>query len=131
MAGAVLSLRQSGGDLGAELILVLSTLLSLLSAALLILILTLPSTAKKLVRLVRFVRAISKGPMADAIAVGVLIALLAAKGTANLSAVAGLGSSFSAAYSLVSNLAFQLLALDAPRATAAARRPRATSPSVR
>ena len=65
-------------------------------------------------------RAISKWSMADVFAVGMLIALLAAKGTANLSAVAGQGFYFFAAYCLVSNLAFQLLELDDPQATSSA-----------
>jgi len=50
--------------------------------------------------------------MADVFAVGMLIALLAAKGTANLSAVAGPGFYFFATYCLVSNAAFQLLRVE-------------------
>jgi hypothetical protein len=41
-----------------------------------------------------------------------LIALLVAKGTANLSAIAGPGFYYFAAYCLVSNTAFQLLRID-------------------
>jgi hypothetical protein len=52
--------------------------------------------------------------MADVFAVGMLIALLVAKGTANLSAVAGPGFYFFAAYCLVSNAAFQALTIDEP-----------------
>jgi hypothetical protein len=55
--------------------------------------------------------------MADVFAVGMLIALLAAKGTANLTATAGVGFYCFAAYCLVSNLAFQLLRIDPPAAS--------------
>ena len=54
--------------------------------------------------------------MADVFAVGMLIALLAAKGTANLTAVAGPGLYYFASYCLVSNLAFQTLVV--PRESA-------------
>ncbi len=47
-----------------------------------------------------------------------LIALLAAKGTANLSAVAGEGFYYFTAYCLVSNAAFQALRIDPPATTA-------------
>jgi uncharacterized paraquat-inducible protein A len=65
-------------------------------------------------RLYTFIRSISKWSMADVFAVGMLIALLAAKGTSNLSAVAGTGFYCFAAYCLVSNLAFQTLRIDPP-----------------
>ena len=52
--------------------------------------------------------------MADVFAVGVFIAFLAAKGTDNLDAVAGIGFYCFAGYCLVSNLAFQLLAEPGP-----------------
>jgi uncharacterized paraquat-inducible protein A len=64
--------------------------------------------------LARVVQTISKWSMADVFAVGMLIALLVAKGTANLSAVAGPGFYFFTAYCLVSNAAFQALKIDEP-----------------
>lgn len=106
--GAVRSLHQSGNDFVAGLILVFSVLIPLVKAALLVPIFTLRDAARRM-RLYRLVRAISKWSMADVFAVGMLIALLAAKGTANLSAVAGPGFYCFAAYCLVSNAAFQLL----------------------
>ncbi len=119
VVGAVRSLHQSGNDFVAGLIVVFSILIPVTKAALLIPIFTLRNAAQR-IRLFRFVRAISKWSMADVFAVGMLIALLAAKGTANLSAVAGQGFYFFAAYCLVSNLAFQLLELDDPQATSSA-----------
>jgi uncharacterized paraquat-inducible protein A len=65
-------------------------------------------------RLFLLVRSISKWSMADVFAVGVFIALLAAKGTDNLDAAAGLGFYCFAGYCLVSNLAFQVLHVPAP-----------------
>lgn len=109
--GAVQSLHRSGNDFVAGLILVFSVLVPLTKAALLVPIFTLRSATQRL-RLSRLVRALSKWSMADVFAVGMLIALLAAKGTANLSAVAGPGFYFFAAYCLVSNTAFQLLQID-------------------
>jgi hypothetical protein len=55
-----------------------------------------------------------------------LIALLVGKGTANLSAVAGTGFYYFAAYCLVSNAAFQALRVEAP-VTPSAVTPPATS----
>ncbi len=119
VVGAVRSLHQSGNDFVAGLILVFSILIPLIKAALLIPIFTLRSAAQRR-RLFRLVQAISKWSMADVFAVGMLIALLAAKGTANLSAVAGPGFYSFAGYCLVSNLAFQLLQLDEAAATSSA-----------
>lgn len=111
--GAVRSLHESGDDFVAGLILLFSVAIPLTKAALLIPIVARRHTTGGY-RLYRFVQAISKWSMADVFAVGMLIALLVAKGTANLSAVAGPGFYFFAAYCLVSNAAFQLLRIDAP-----------------
>ncbi len=109
--GAIRSLHASGNDFVAGLILVFSVIVPLTKAALLIPIVTMRQSAARL-RLVGLVQSISKWSMADVFAVGMLIALLAAKGTANLSAVAGTGFYFFAAYCLVSNAAFQAFKLD-------------------
>ena len=111
--GAIRSLHDSGNDFVAGLILLFSVLIPLIKAALLVPILTLRDSSRRY-RLYEFVRAISKWSMADVFAVGMLIALLAAKGTANLSAVAGPGLYFFTAYCLVSNAAFQMLRIDRP-----------------
>lgn len=115
VVGAIDSLHKSGNDFVAGLILLFSVLIPLVKAALLVPMLTLRNQASRY-RLFRFVSAISKWSMADVFAVGMLIALLAAKGTANLSAVAGPGLYFFAAYCLVSNAAFQLLRIEPPAA---------------
>ena len=65
-------------------------------------------------RLHGVVQAMSKWSMADVFAVGMLIALLVGRGTANLSAVAGPGFYWFTAYCLVSNAAFQLLRVEPP-----------------
>ena len=116
VVGAIRSLHASGNTFVAGLILLFSVLVPLLKAALLVPIFAMRG-APSSYRLFRFVRAISKWSMADVFAVGMLIALLVAKGTANLSAVAGVGFYYFTAYCLVSNLAFQLLQLDPPEAT--------------
>ncbi len=114
--GAIDSLHTSGNDFVAGLILLFSVLVPLLKAALLVPIFMTRGSATSH-RLFRMVQAISKWSMADVFAVGMLIALLAAKGTANLSAVAGAGFYYFAAYCLVSNAAFQALRIDPPRTT--------------
>lgn len=111
--GAVQSLRASGNDFVAGLILLFSVLVPVAKAALLVPILAMRGTAASY-RLWRIVQLISKWSMADVFAVGMLIALLVAKGTANLSAVAGTGFYCFAAYCLVSNAAFQLLTVEKP-----------------
>jgi len=116
--GAVKSLHDSGNDFVAGLILCFSVVIPLTKAALLIPIFTLRDPTQR-TRLARWVQAISKWSMADVFAVGMLIALLAAKGTANLSADAGPGFYFFAAYCLVSNAAFQALTIDAASSTQA------------
>lgn len=108
--GAIRSLHDSGNDFVAGLILLFSVLIPLAKTALLVPIFAVRDEAQR-IRLHAFVRAVSKWSMADVFAVGMLIALLAAKGTANLTAVAGPGLYYFAAYCLVSNLAFQTLDL--------------------
>jgi paraquat-inducible protein A len=116
--GAIKSLHESHNNFVAGLILVFSVIIPLTKAALLVPMLALRSAASRY-RLFTLVQAISKWSMADVFAVGMLIALLAAKGTANLSAVAGPGFYFFASYCLVSNLAFQLLRFERPDVTPA------------
>ncbi|MES2524225.1 MAG: paraquat-inducible protein A [Gemmatimonadota bacterium] len=110
VVGAIRSLHDSGNDFVAALILVFSVLIPLVKAALMVPLLLMRGSAAQY-RLYNFLRAISKWSMADVFAVGMLIALLVAKGTANLSAVAGPGFYYFTAYCLVSNAAFQLLRL--------------------
>ncbi len=108
--GAVQSLHESGNDFVAALILLFSVVIPLTKAALLVPVLTMKDS-KTRTRAYGIVRAISKWSMADVFAVGMLIALLVAKGTANLSAEAGPGFYFFAAYCLISNAAFHCLEL--------------------
>ena len=91
----------------------ISVLVPVLKAALLVPIFALRGSATSY-RLYGVVQAMSKWSMADVFAVGMLIALLVGKGTANLSAVAGTGFYCFAAYCLVSNAAFQALKIEAP-----------------
>jgi uncharacterized paraquat-inducible protein A len=105
---AAIKLHQTGNNFVAGLILLFSILVPFIKAALIIPVFAFRGT-KAADRTYRFVRAISKWAMADVFAVGMLIAFLVAKGTANLSAVAGPGFYYFASYCLVSNLAFQLL----------------------
>jgi paraquat-inducible protein A len=111
--GAVKSLRASGNLFVAGLILLFSVLVPLVKAALLVPIFALRRSPWSY-RLYALVQTISKWSMADVFAVGMLIALLVAKGTANLSAIAGPGFYYFAAYCLVSNLAFQALRIEPP-----------------
>jgi uncharacterized paraquat-inducible protein A len=111
--GAIQSLHASRNDFVAGLILVFSVCIPLVKAALLVPLFTTRQAALRY-RLFRVVQAISKWSMADVFAVGMLIALLAAKGTANLSAIAGTGFYFFVSYCLVSNTAFQLLHIEPP-----------------
>ena len=98
--------------LGAAAMLLLFPLMAgSLWTLLLVTIVTLPAGATR-TRLFSLVQTISKWSMADVFAVGMLIALLAAKGTTNLSAVAGIGFYCFASYCLVSNFAFQLLRIE-------------------
>ncbi|MEO7962777.1 MAG: paraquat-inducible protein A [Gemmatimonadaceae bacterium] len=113
VVGAVRSLHLSGNNFVAGLILLFSIIVPLFKAALLAPIVVGRDRARSY-RLSLFVRSISKWSMADVFAVGMLIALLAAKGTASLSAVAGPGFYFFATYCLVSNAAFQLLRVEPP-----------------
>lgn len=111
--GAVQSLHDTGNNFVAALILLFSVAIPLVKAALLVPIFARRGSVMSY-RLYGFVRTISKWSMADVFAVGMLIALLVAKGTANLSAVAGPGFYYFAAYCLVSNAAFQALRIDPP-----------------
>jgi uncharacterized paraquat-inducible protein A len=106
--GAIQSLHASGNDFVAGLILLFSVTVPLVKAVLMIPVLALRASAGR-DRLYRFVQTISKWSMADVFAVGMLIALLVARGTANLSAIAGPGLYYFAAYCLVSNAAFQTM----------------------
>ena len=117
VVGAVKTLHESGNNFVAGLILVFSILVPLTKAAMLIPVVGLRASPRR-DALYRFVQAISKWSMADVFAVGMLIALLAAKGTANLSAVAGPGFYYFASYCLVSNAAFQLLRIEPATVTA-------------
>ena len=111
VVSAITSLHSSGNNFVAGLILVFSVLVPLIKATLLIPIFTMRNSAQRH-RLFAVVQSMSKWSMADVFAVGMLISLLAAKGTANLSAVAGPGFYFFASYCLVSNAAFQLLRIE-------------------
>lgn len=111
VVGAIRSLHDSGNDFVAGLILLFSVLVPLTKVALLVPMLVWRRSPWA-GRLARFVQGISKWSMADVFAVGMLIALLVARGTANLSAVAGSGFYFFTAYCLVSNAAFQALRID-------------------
>jgi uncharacterized paraquat-inducible protein A len=108
VVGAAKKLHDTGNNFVALLILFFSILVPFIKAALIIPIFAMRGSPAG-DRLYRLVRAISKWAMADVFAVGMLIAFLVAKGTANLSAVAGPGFYYFAAYCLVSNLAFQVL----------------------
>ena len=108
VVGAAKKLHDTGNNFVAGLILLFSILIPFIKAALIIPIFAMRGT-RTADRVYRFVRAISKWAMADVFAVGMLIAFLVAKGTANLAAIAGPGFYFFAAYCLTSNLAFQLL----------------------
>jgi len=112
--GAVKSLHESGDNFVAGLILLFSVLVPFTKALLLIPIFATRGSVTS-DRLYRLVRAISKWSMADVFAVGMLIALLVVKGTANFEAVAGTGFYCFASYCLVSNASFQLLENPSPR----------------
>jgi paraquat-inducible protein A len=111
VVGAAKKLYETGNKFVAGLILLFSILIPFIKAALIIPMFAIKGPGAD--RIYRFVRAISKWSMADVFAVGMLIAFLVAKGTANLNAVTGPGFFYFAAYCLVSNLAFQLL--ESPR----------------
>ncbi len=117
--GAIRTLHNSGNDFVAALILFFSVLVPLVKASLLAPVFLMGDQARRY-RLFGFIRSISKWSMADVIAVGVFIALLAAKATDNMTGVAGQGFYYFAAYCIVSNAAFQVLRIDAPAAVAAA-----------
>jgi len=113
VVGAVRSLHASGDNFVAGLIVLFSIVVPLTKAGLLIPIFALRGSPWSH-RLYALVQSISKWSMADVFAVGMLIALLVAKGTANLSAIAGPGFYYFTAYCLVSNAAFQALKIEPP-----------------
>jgi len=112
--GAIESLHDSGNDFVAGLILFFSVLVPFLKIGLLAPMFMLRDQAHRY-RVYLFVRSISKWAMADVFAVGVFIALLAAKGTDNMDAVARPGFYWFAMYCIVSNTAFQMLRMEEPR----------------
>jgi uncharacterized paraquat-inducible protein A len=95
------------------LILFFSVTVPFLKALALLIILTLRNQAARY-RLYLMVRSLSKWAMADVFAVGVFIALLAARGSNNLDGTPGPGFYYFASYCMVSNLAFQLLLVAPP-----------------
>ncbi len=105
---SVNNLHDSGNTFVAALILFFSITVPVIKAGLLAVVLMAKKGAMKR-RVYQFTRAISKWAMADVFVVGVFIAFLAANATDNLSAIAGRGFFFFAAYCLLSNLAFQFL----------------------
>ena len=111
---AVRTLHQNGNDFVAGLILFFSITVPFLKALTLMIILTLRNQAARY-RLYLMVRSLSKWAMADVFAVGVFIALLAARGSDNLDGIPGPGFYYFASYCLVSNLAFQLLRIEPPQ----------------
>jgi paraquat-inducible protein A len=111
---AVRSLHQSGNSFVAGLILLFSVMVPLAKAVAFVTILALRPPGARY-RLYLAVRSLSKWSMADVFAVGVFIAYLAARGTDNLDAMAGIGFYCFAAYCLTSNLAFQLLTVPEAR----------------
>jgi uncharacterized paraquat-inducible protein A len=115
--GAIQSLHATGNDVVAGLIVLFSVLVPLAKAALLVPICTVRNRTTAF-RLYVVVQVISKWSMADVFAVGMLIALLVGRGTANLSAVAGPGFYWFTAYCLVSNAAFQLFRVEPPALSA-------------
>ena len=110
---AVRTLHESGNDFVAGLILFFSITVPFLKAAALLVILSIRNHSARY-RLYLMVRSLSKWAMADVFAVGVFIALLAARGSDNLDGTAGPGFYFFASYCLLSNLAFQFLRVEQP-----------------
>lgn len=106
-------LNDSGNQFVAALILLFSIMVPLIKAVLTFVVLRTPKPESQYA-LYRFVRSISKWSMADVFVVGIFIAFLAADALDNLSAVAGEGLYWFAAYCLVSNLAFQVLHIPDP-----------------
>jgi uncharacterized paraquat-inducible protein A len=110
---AVRTLHESGNDFVAGLILFFSVTVPFLKAITLLIMLSLRNQ-KSRYRLYLLVRSLSKWAMADVFAVGVFIAMLAARGTDNLDGIPGPGFYYFAAYCLLSNLAFQILEVREP-----------------
>lgn len=110
---AVRTLHESDNDFVAGLILFFSVTVPFLKGLVLLIILILRNP-KSRYRLYLMVRSLSKWAMADVFAVGVFIAMLAARGSTNLDGIPGPGFYYFAAYCLVSNLAFQILEIREP-----------------
>ncbi|HEY6220817.1 MAG TPA: paraquat-inducible protein A [Gemmatimonadaceae bacterium] len=106
--GTIRTLHEGGNNFVAGLILLFSIIVPLTKAALMIPVLAARDPERRR-KVYLFVRSISKWAMADVFAVGILIAFLAAKATANLDAIAGPGFYFFVSYCLVSNASFQAL----------------------
>jgi len=111
--GAIRTLHDSGNDFVAGLILFFSVLVPLVKASLLAPVFLMRDHARRY-QLFVFIGSISKWSMADVFAVGIFIALLAAKATDNMTGVAGQGFYYFAAYCIVSNAAFQVLRIEPP-----------------
>lgn len=110
---AVRSLHESGNDFVAGLVLFFSVTVPFLKAIAHGAILAMRHEQRRY-RLFLTVRSLSKWAMADVYAVGVFIAMLAARATDNLDSIPGPGFYFFASYCLVSNLAFQFLSVPRP-----------------
>src|ERR1051325_2322957 len=108
VASTIRTLHDGGNNFVAGLILLFSIIVPLVKAALMVPVLAARDPERRR-KLYLFVRSISKWAMADVFAVGVFIAFLAARATANLEAVAGPGFFFFVSYCLVSNASFQAL----------------------
>ncbi len=119
---AVRTLHESGNDFVAGLILFFSITVPFLKALVLLIILTVRNQATKY-RLYLMVRSLSKWAMADVFAVGVFIALMAARGSDNLDGTPGPGFFFFASYCLLSNLAFQFLKIEPPATSSSLNQP--------
>ena len=106
-------LHQSGNDFVAGLILSFSVIVPFLKGLMLPIILGIRNDSRRH-KLYLLVRSLSKWSMADVFVVGVFTAMLAARATANLDAVLGVGFYWFAGYCLVSNLSFQVLKVSPP-----------------
>jgi uncharacterized paraquat-inducible protein A len=114
---SVRALHESGNSFVAGLILLFSVIVPFLKMLVFGAIVAMREPLARY-RLFLFVRSISKWAMADVFVVGVFVAMLAARATDNLHAEAEPGLYYFAAYCLVSNLAFQVLAVPAPSVAA-------------
>ena len=113
VVGTIRSLHASGNNFVAGLILLFSIVVPLIKIALLVPIFASRDAARRS-RVYRAVQSVSKWAMADVFAVGIFIAFLAVKATANMAAVAGPGFYYFVAYCLLSNASFQVLEVPEP-----------------